>query len=186
MDNKRIEKIIEEELTNLHKGWVALAESDENYARDVNLGTLRYLIEEGYTGVIISAYKESKDLIEEYKENGIDVGKIIIIDCVPHKIVKREKNIVHISSRTALDEIEETVEDALDALKGKNFVFLDSVTTMLIYNNTEDFERFIHNILTKIRLDKDNTGGILFSLEKGIKRDIRSEITQLCDKVIKI
>ena len=64
------------------------------------------------------------------------------------------------------------------------FLFIDSITTMLIHNDPHIFARFIHNILTKMRLY--GTGGLIISLEEKTNREVKAEIAQLCDKVIKI
>jgi len=69
-------------------------------------------------------------------------------------------------------------------LNGKKFVFFDSLTTMLIHNEPYVFARFIHSILTRMRLN--GVGGVLISLTDSSNYDIRAEIAQLCDKVIKI
>ena len=69
-------------------------------------------------------------------------------------------------------------------IKGKAFLFLNSISTMLIHNEPRALGKFIHSILTKIRINKIN--GILISVEKETASEIRSEIVQLVDKVIKI
>ena len=55
---------------------------------------------------------------------------------------------------------------------------------MLIHNNHSVFARFIHSILTKMRIN--GVGGVLVSLQDYSNKEIRSDIAQLCDKVIKI
>ena len=63
-------------------------------------------------------------------------------------------------------------------------VFIDSITTMLIHNKPYVFARFIHSVLTRMRVHE--IGGLLISLEDQTSREVRAEIAQLCDKVIKI
>ncbi|MEK6984246.1 MAG: hypothetical protein AABX33_06755 [Nanoarchaeota archaeon] len=68
--------------------------------------------------------------------------------------------------------------------KGKGYFFIDSVSTMLIHNNHQTLARFIHSILVKMRLN--NVSGILISIEEETDREIRAELIQMCDKVIKV
>jgi hypothetical protein len=63
-------------------------------------------------------------------------------------------------------------------------LFIDSITTMLIHNKPHVFARFIHSVLTKMRLN--GTGGLLISLKDKTSREVRAEIAQLCDKVTKM
>jgi hypothetical protein len=53
-----------------------------------------------------------------------------------------------------------------------------------MHNKPYIFARFVHNVLTKMRLK--GVGGILISLQNTSNKEIRAEIAQLCDKVIKI
>ena len=44
--------------------------------------------------------------------------------------------------------------------------------------------KFIHSILTKMRTN--NVSGLLISLEAETDKEVRAEIAQLCDKIIKV
>jgi len=55
---------------------------------------------------------------------------------------------------------------------------------MLIHNRPGTFACFMHDILTKMRIHK--IGGLLISLKETTNKDMRAEIAQLCDKVIKL
>ena len=186
MSNKKIENIIEEEIKDLRSGWVATLETERKSFLDATFLTIKKLTDIGYKGIIVSAYWSADRLLNLYEEMDVNTDNIYIIDCVPHPIdMSQNNNIIHIAARSALGDIKDAVNEAMKNLDGNKFVFIDSITTMIIYNNPEDFERFIHDTLTSIRLSSD-TGGILFAIEKEVRDDIRSEIVQLCDKVIKI
>ena len=55
---------------------------------------------------------------------------------------------------------------------------------MLIHNKPKVLAIFIHSILVKMRLK--NMSGILISIEEETNKEILAELTQSCDKVIKI
>ena len=64
------------------------------------------------------------------------------------------------------------------------FVFLDSVSTLLIYNNLETTERFVHYMINKIR----NMGFfvVLISIDEEKSNKLIPILSQFCDKIIKI
>ena len=55
---------------------------------------------------------------------------------------------------------------------------------MLMHNKQNTFIIFIHSLLTKMRIKE--IGGILISLEEDTNKEVRAEIAQLCDRVIKV
>ncbi|MCK5342920.1 MAG: hypothetical protein KAR20_05930, partial [Candidatus Heimdallarchaeota archaeon] len=59
----------------------------------------------------------------------------------------------------------------------------DSSSSLLIHNDPSLFARFIHGILTKMRIHQ--TSGLLISIEQQTDKEIRAEIAQLCDRIIK-
>jgi hypothetical protein len=72
----------------------------------------------------------------------------------------------------------------MDKIEGDKFIFIDSITSMLIHNESTSFARFIHGILTKMRIS--GASGLLISLEKETDNEIRAEIAQLCDKIVRV
>lgn len=73
---------------------------------------------------------------------------------------------------------------ATEKIKGNKFIFIDSISTMLIYNKSDVFTRFTHSILTRMRMN--GSRGILLCLENETDKAVHAEIVQLCDKVISI
>jgi archaellum biogenesis ATPase FlaH len=72
----------------------------------------------------------------------------------------------------------------MERVKGKKFIFIDSINTLLIYNQPNTLAKFIHSILTKMRIN--NVSGLLISLESETNKEVRAEIAQLCDGIIKV
>jgi len=90
----------------------------------------------------------------------------------------------YIENMTPLTEISYTLNNVISGGQGRRFVFIDSITTMIIYNPPLVFAKFVHNLLMRMRIA--NVNGFLVSLETETSRDIRAEIGQLCDKVIRL
>lgn len=73
----------------------------------------------------------------------------------------------------------------LSTLGEKKCVFLDSITTVLLYNSlprTIRFSQFLTQTLKKIGVD-----GVMVSIAKGATTDkLITELSKLCDEVINI
>ena len=83
-----------------------------------------------------------------------------------------------------MTNISVSLHDSIKKIKGNKFVLIDSINTMLIHNKPDIFARFMHGILTRIRLY--NINGILIAIESETNREVRAEIAQLCDKITHI
>jgi len=174
------------EFDDLPPGWIVLLETSAEKALEVSLATIRHLIDErGYIGIIISASRPYKNLIQLYQQKGIDANKILIIDCISKSQsvnLDEAGNVLYLDAVSDLTSISLAVNGSMERISGNKFVFIDSITSMLIHNSPSIFARFIHGILTKMRIS--GTSGLLISLEKEADHEIRAEIAQLCDKIV--
>ena len=62
--------------------------------------------------------------------------------------------------------------------------FKHSINTLLIHNKPNTLTKFIHSILTKMRIN--NVSWLLTLLEAETDKEVKAEISQLCDKVIEV
>jgi hypothetical protein len=148
---------------------------------------MKYFLKKNDKGIVISVNRPYSNLINLYKKNDIDVSKMFVLDCISKNLNGHVKanNVAFMDSASALTDISLSISDQLNNSHAKKkFVFFDSVTTMLIHNQPYVFARFIHSIFTRMRLN--GTGGLLISIQDKTHKEIRAEIAQLCDKVIKI
>jgi hypothetical protein len=180
-------KKIEKELSDLPDSWIVLLETSAEKAMEVSLAAIKILTRKGYTGIILSASRPYLNLVNLYRSNGIDEKKIFVLDCISKsQVTKLEafENVMYIEHVSDLTSMAICITDCIKKIKGSKFVFVDSVTTMLIHNKPNTFAAFIHSILTKMRINSIN--GLLISIEAETNKEVRAEIAQLCDKVIKI
>ena len=179
-------KILEEELSNIPDEYIILLETTAEKAFEIGTASVKLLAEKHDRGIIISANRPYANLVNIYEKNNIDTSKMFFLDCVSkdHDADIPADNVVFIENVSALTDISLSINERINMPNGKKFLFLDSIPTMLIHNKPYVFARFVHNILTKMRLN--GVGGLLISLQDKTNREIRAEIAQLCDKVIKI
>jgi KaiC/GvpD/RAD55 family RecA-like ATPase len=178
-------KRLDEEIAGLPEGWIVMLETPPEKSLDLSLASIKALTDKGFTGVVISANRPYKSLMSLYEKNGIDAGKVRVIDCISGKDPGNPDGdrVVFLEGVSALTSISYALNQIIDRTQGKRFVFIDSITTMLIYNAPEIFARFTHNMLTRMRIAEVN--GLLITLDTETNKEIRAEIGQLCDKIIK-
>jgi len=177
---------IEEEFSGLPQEYIVYLETNAENSFEISTALVKYLSEKNDKGIIVSANRPYTNLLSIYQQNNIDVSKMFIIDCLSksqHAGTPNE-NVMFIDNLSALTDISLSIDEKMRNMEGKKFIFFDSLTTMLIHNQPYTLARFIHNILTKMRLKC--VGGVIVSLYDNSHREIRAEIAQLCDKVVKI
>lgn len=177
---------IETELNNLPDGWTVLLETSAENALEVSLTMIKNLTDKNYIGIILSASRPYENLSTLYLNNNIDMEKIFILDLVSKSQsidLEEISNVLYLENASALTNVSIAINECFPGIQGKKFIFVDSITTMLIHNKPDVFVRFIHSILTKMRLNRINS--LLVSLENETNREVRTEISQLCDKILK-
>jgi KaiC/GvpD/RAD55 family RecA-like ATPase len=177
-----------EDFDNLPPGWIVLLETSAEKALEISLSAIRYLLDEkNYIGIVVSASRPYKNIVQLYQQKNIDTKKIIIIDCISKSQsidLQEAGNVLYLDAVSDLTSISLAIKGCMDKIEGNKFVFVDSITSMLIHNEPSVFARFIHGMLTKMRIS--GTSGLLISLEKETESDIRAEIAQLCDKIVRL
>ena len=179
-------KKIQEALDGLPDDYIVFIETSAEDSFEVSTLLVKYFSSKRDKGIVLSANRPYVNLMSIYEKNNIDVSKMFILDCLSksqHADAPAD-NVAFIENLSALTDISLSIEEHINGVLGKKFIFFDSLTTMLIHNKPYVLARFIHNIFTKMRLK--GIGGVIISLQDSSNRDIKAEIAQLCDKVIKI
>ena len=175
-----------EDLNKISDGGIILLETSADKSFETSLASVKHLLKNNDNGIIISANRPYNNLMSVYKKNNIDTSKIFVLDLIS-KSQNAEidaKNVKYLENVSALTNISLAINECIKILNGKKFIFIDSITTMLLHNEPYIFARFIHSVLTRMRVN--GIEGLLVSLEDRTNREVRAEIAQLCDKVVKI
>lgn len=156
---------------------VFLASKEEYFSATFEL--LKIL--EGMKGVYFTVNKPSEDLHDEFEEK-INLKNIKFIDCIS-KISGRkakEKNTTYLDSPSDLLQISATI--LLESKKAADFLIFDSVSTLLLYNEEESVEKFIHSLTGRIKASFGKSF-FLFVKSSSHKRIVET-LSQFSDKVI--
>ncbi|MEK6871926.1 MAG: hypothetical protein AABX16_03410 [Nanoarchaeota archaeon] len=111
---------------------------------------------------------------------------MLVIDAItPVSSGTRAGNAIFVGSPRALTSISLTATNAVNKLpKGKRVLFLDSVSTLLTYNQFGTVTKFSQFLINKMR--EWNISGVILSLEKETDQNLVGQLTQFVDRVIKI
>ena len=179
-----IKKNIEKEFKSLPQDFiVTVLPSTENYS-DVTTAILDYLINERkMSGIYFTTNKPYETLANALKNSNVDAKKLFFIDAISGIVGKKSDagNCVIVQNPSALTELSIQITEACTTKK-PSFLIMDSLSTMLVYNNENATVRFIHYLTTQLR--KCKVAGVIFSLEKDIEKKMLDDITMFCDKVI--
>ena len=178
--------IFKRELGGMKKYIVLMLVDLKSYQKNA-IEALKYLAkEEGLPGVYVSVnrpYNSMKGLLEG---NGIDMEQMIFIDAIT-KVSggKAEKNeyCIYLDGPENLTDFSISITEALSALNVEDrFLFFDSINTLLIYNDADSVARFFHFVTSRIR--EWNVRGLIVALDKKTEKNVISQISQFCDKII--
>lgn len=179
---------IEDELMSLPDEWIVLVESSPEIADEVSIKSIKYLIDnKDYVGIVLTASKPFSTIKKKYESRGIDTNKIIFIDCISKSQsteLEKAGNVIYIDAVYNLTNISLAFKKIIEKVEGNKFFYVDSLTAMLIHNTPVIFSRFVHGLITSMRLA--NISGFLISLGEDTDKKIKAEIANLCDKTIKI
>jgi hypothetical protein len=151
-----------------------------------------------FSGIYITTGRPYSVISENLKNAGIDVGKVFFIDCVtrmylaPKGIVlgkpgmEMTQECLYLASPANLTELGIALSQAVIGIKEpKNkFIFVDSLSMLLIYNDENTVIKFVHFLTTKVKLF--GLIGIIMVMEKGTKGDLLATMHELCDVVVEV
>jgi KaiC/GvpD/RAD55 family RecA-like ATPase len=174
----------------LGTGWISLIGVPSKQHMAINKESMKILVNElGYKCIYITLSKSCADLQKLYKAYGIDTNSVFFIDAISRMYGEAGKDsarCTYVSGPLDIDSITSSLHEVFAKLsKEKICVFLDSVTTVLLYNSlsrTLRFSKFLTKTLKDIGVD-----GIMVSITKGKgTAKLIMELQKLCDEVIDI
>jgi hypothetical protein len=90
-----------------------------------------------------------------------------------------------VSSPESLTELSIAINESVKNKGSKNrFIFFDSLSTLLLYNQAGTVTKFAHFLLGKMKTDCVET--IVISLEKEMDEKMINQLSVFVDKVIKV
>ncbi|PIU21484.1 MAG: hypothetical protein COT15_01955 [Candidatus Diapherotrites archaeon CG08_land_8_20_14_0_20_34_12] len=187
LQSKIKSKVIHELLDIKENSQILVIETNEDM-QTVRKEIVLSLTNSYFSGVYFTTNMPAETLQADLKVADIDINKLQFIDSITKESVgdhtEDTKTVTYLESPTQLSDLNILIERALSRLQGsKKFVFVDSVTTLLIYNQEKSVEKLIHRIVEKNRLKKIVT---VILVTKSTNQELIQCIAQFCDKIITI
>ncbi|WP_230741807.1 DUF7504 family protein [Methanooceanicella nereidis] len=139
-------------------------------------------------GVYVTVNMPYESVRQSLADAGIDTRMIIFVDAITKTVggnVDKVNGCFFLNRINDLTDMAVAISNAIQAISTDNkFIMLDSVSTLLIYNNNTSVSKFIHFLTGKMRMWKMN--GILLSLSTVNDTDFLSQLTLFCDRRIEL
>jgi hypothetical protein len=135
-------------------------------------------------GVYLSITKPHEFILTTMSLGGVSTKNVFFIDCISLMAGKiqheRMTNVVFVENPSSLEEVSMYLDKMLSRVQSpKKFIFLDSLSSLLIYNSDKSVKEFAHFLINKIRLE--NIAGVILNIEKKEAEDIVRTLRPMCD-----
>ncbi len=159
----------------------------EDYLK-TNIAVLKTIVnDEGLPGVYITVNKPYRTMERVLQENGIKTDKIYFIDCITKTAggdtKDGGKHVFYLDSAQNLTGLGLAMSEMIQSIPSKDkFLFLDSLSTLLLYHNYGTVAKFSHFLTARMR----NWGlrGIFVSIERETDPKLIDQLAQFCDVVV--
>ncbi|MCK4714437.1 MAG: hypothetical protein KAT35_02595, partial [Candidatus Aenigmarchaeota archaeon] len=153
-----------------------------------NLALLKNLVNKKMlNGIYITVNRPYKSLTPLMQKEGIDSSRIFFIDLITKTEGDRplrEGNCIFMGNASNLTDLSVAISQAVSTNpKAKKFILLDSLSTMLIYNEAGSLSKFSHFLTSRLR--EWNIDGIFISLDTAADRELTDKFSQFCDRVVR-
>jgi len=158
-----------------------------NYMKEIARTISELTNKEGIPGVYVTINKPFKVVKKQFEACKVNTKMLIFIDAISAEAgrIVKEDGCVFVQTPRSLSDMSIAIHAAVGALPSKRkFVFFDSLTTLLIYNEAHSVLRFTHFLTTKMR--SWDVDGIILSLDSDTKSSVFQQIVLFSDNVINI
>jgi archaellum biogenesis ATPase FlaH len=151
------------------KKAVIMLESPTNAYFDANANNVKTLIQNGFEGVYISSQRPFKNVFSLFEEKGIDTSKVLIIDTISacEGASGKKTDCIPISEKKMVDETVRAIYTELSKLKSRKvFIFIDSLTTMALYQPLSEVMRFCEFLMGTVTKQDAKRAVLVFGVAK--------------------
>jgi len=175
---------ISENLEGLEKP-IVLALIDPVRYQDGLIELVRYFTAKTPRGIYVSLNKPFAVLSKAFDKVGIQTDSLFFVDAITNVPSTQESPVAScLGSGVGLSNLCIGISKAVNQFSEDKFLFLDSLSTLLIYNDPKAVAKFAHLLTEKMR--RWGTSGTLLTVEMNAEHDVVSQLAPFCDKVVKI
>ena len=175
------------DLSQLESDELVLLVAPGNMLQDLYVEVLNHFVNErGAACVYVTVAKPYKTVNRILKERGIQTEKMLFIDCISMSgtgaIMERAGNCIFCRPESLMN-ISIAMTNAFRTLppEQERVLIMDTLSTLLLYNEAKIVGRFVHSLSVKLR--EWGVKSVIFMLEEGNQKEIAA-ISQFCDKTL--
>ncbi|MCX6699084.1 MAG: hypothetical protein NTV68_04020 [Methanomicrobiales archaeon] len=170
----------------LNDNRIVLLLADSRKLKQTNTAVISELTRNGYNVLIVSVTLPNIVVRRTYEAAEIDLAKIYVVDAVTRysdgPTVPNDPHCKYISNPGNLTDIGIAITEWIKPLPGeKKCLFVDDISTMLLYSPSITISKFIHFITNKLRLF--DVAGVFLAVEKGLDPALFSQISTFTDLI---
>ncbi|HYB75535.1 MAG TPA: hypothetical protein VEC08_01115 [Nitrososphaerales archaeon] len=177
-----VEELIDRQASNIENPVVLLSVNPVAYQKGV-LGAVKYFSERFGLGLYITLNKPFASLQGAFDKDGLAPGSLVYLDSITNTAECRTKSCHFLGRMRELTDLCIALARMVSEEKGVKFVFVDSVSTLLIYNDSKSVARFCHSVTEKLRSAGLPAALVFVEMEEG--KDVVAQLAQFCDVYVK-
>ncbi len=185
MKTEHMEKI-KNAFNGLPENWLLLFIVNTEDNLEANMAILNEVLkQEDTTGIYVTLNRSYESLIKILEKHNIKTDKLFFLDCVTKTLdaKKEEKQCLFLENPQNLTNITIAIDEIVKTMPSKNkSLFIDSMSTLLIYNRVETVSKFMHVLTGKIRVL--NLNGVIFAIEKELDPELDDQLNLVVDKTV--
>jgi hypothetical protein len=164
----------------IEKGIIVMAIPEKEYASRLN--DVVSSAASSYSRICYTSLNKPYSVLSEsFKKSGVDLKKILFIECTGKADSGKQEQVVYVSSPKALTEMSITIGKVIEMGKIEVLIF-DSLSTLLVYADPSTVVKFTHSLITILR--SKNVSGFLMCTKSGQSEAIIKDISMFADKVV--
>src|SRR3989344_6959749 len=134
--------------------------------------------------VFVSATKSHSYFVDLLKKYKVDYNNLCFIDTISKlggDTINAKSKVIYVNHPSDLTEISINIAGCLKSTKN-NFVVIDSLSTLSLYNSTNDLVKFVHLLSQKNKKSKAAT--ILLAIKEELDESFIKKLSGYCDSVV--
>ena len=162
---------------------IVLIIPDEQYSQKL-LGITKELAQLSESMLYVSLNRPYGTLLESFSGAGIESGKFYFVDAVTQtaqRVNGGGEKIKYVSSPGSLTELSLTLTKLLDSQKF-DYLLFDSLSTLLVYEEELVVTKFIHSLMSKVRVVKCKS--VFTCLKRDVESVLIKDLNMFADRIL--
>jgi len=176
----RVGELIDMQASGIENPVVLLSVNPVIYQTRV-VDAIKYFSERFGKGLYITLNKPSAVLQGVFERSGLPQESLVYIDSITNTPEHVTETCHFLGRMRELTDLSMALAKMMSE-REVNFVFVDSVSTLLIYNDSNSVARFCHAVTEKLRSLNLPAALVLVEMEEG--KGIAAQLAQFCDAYV--